>query len=235
MAAGIQVYNQSGFVQIDEQFKNYHLIRSGQFTASAAATNADLWWSTFYQDTWRYCTPFAMIALVAPAPGLVASVGSMRSGVKMPNFLFYGGGPITFQFYIFDLIPPAPSGAGLQVYAPDASLVYDAASLQMRVLAQLRGIAQWPYGQQYAKAFYTQPEGKPIAWVCTSGGYQYDDDGDDVEVYATYTYISGTSLIGWTNYSLGGGAGIPGLYGNAEQQGLIIDTTYLPANYARYS
>lgn len=226
MPTGFQAFNDGGNLQIDADYRNMLLIKSGQFTANNTTAAADAWYNQNI-TTWQNTTEFAMLAVRAVFPNkLVLTAGAWRNGMKIPNFFYpQGGESFTFQYYIYDLVAPNPAHTyGMQVFNPSGQLVYSALDFPLKIIDSI------------AVGAYTAPHTN-VALMCCGGGYLVDDDGFDVETYFTRTWWSGASLgsetVHYTNPGAGGSTN-GGLWGLDTQYAIVCDVTNVPLNYSRY-
>lgn len=229
MTAGITVYNDTtGTIQIDETYRNMLLIRSGQFTASGAATAQDLWYTTFL-STWKRTTPFAMMAVRCEYPNMVTlGPGSYRDGLKICNFNYPQNGSALIQFYIYDLVGPALSDRlGMQIFDGGANLCYSAYDYPLRIVANTE-LGYNPSGLVYMGSHMG------LAYAATGGGYYVDIDGIDIEETWMRTWWNGLGLyassVKYTNDLPGPELG---QFGLAEQRGIIVDVRNVPLTYER--
>lgn len=223
MEAGISVLNDKNTVQIDGNYRNMLLIASGQFTASQANTNADLWFNSLL-PVWSRATSAVMLVVRHPGPwGMALSIGSTRNGVKVCNFNFKRHTSVTFQYYIYDLVAPSPSATfGMEVFDATGKLSYSSADYPLRVVAKTNGT-------NYVGAH------EELAYGCTGGGYFVSVDWTDVEEDIAYSYWSGNTLVFRYDHVVNeypGGA-TEGNWGNNNQHGVIVDTRNVPKNFRR--
>ncbi|WCO82118.1 hypothetical protein vBPpSSYP_136 [Pseudomonas phage vB_PpS_SYP] len=224
MPTGFQAFNDGGNLQIDADYRNMLLIKSGQFTASNSQTSADAWYISM-MNTWNNTTPFAMIAVKALYPNkLVLTPGSWKGGKKIPNFFFPQNGTSTFQYYIYDLVPPNPAHTyGMQIFKENGELVYSALDYPLKIIDSINTDG----------GAYTAPIDN-TALMCIGGGYFVDDDGVDVESTFTRTWWEGRSVkVEVVHYTNPGGSG-GGFWGQSTQWLMVCDVTNVPLNYSRY-
>lgn len=229
MTAGITVYNTNNIVQIDETYRNMVLIKSGQYTANDANTNADLWYLNLLTDVWMKTTPHAVLFIKAPSPGITLGPGSYRDGHKVCNFFYPQAQSVTFQYYIYDLVGPALSDrVGLQIFDASSNLVYSAYDYPLRILSMFRHELD-PISPTL---IYTAPHAN-IALASAAGGYRYDDDGVDVQSFFKRTYISGANVYAHTVEYANPSTTAVGFYGDTATTLMVLDTTSVPINYTR--
>lgn len=228
MPAGITVFNTNNIVQLDETYRNLLLVASGQFTASQANADADLWWTQF-QSVWQRLTPQAIMAVrTTTAPGLNLNIGSYRGGLKVCNFSFRRDYPaIPFQFYIYDNVPPNGSSMGMQVFNASGQLIYDAMDYPLKVIAavdtELIGLSTTLYAG-------SNPN---LAYASSGGGFNFSSDGTTTDEQRAYTYWSGnTLLVQFLTNSRAAGTDL-GTHGRPDQSGIIVDIANVPTTYLR--
>lgn len=228
MPAGITVFNTNNIVQVDETYRNLLLVASGQFTASTANANADLWWTQF-QSIWQKLTPQAIMAVrTTTYPGLNLNIGSYRGGLKVCNFSFRRDmADIPFQFYIYDNVPPNSNNFGMQVFNASGQLIYDALDYPLKVIAavdtELIGLSPTLYAGSNAN----------LAYASSGGGFNFSSDGTTTDEQRAYTYWSGNNLtVNFLQNSRDAGSD-NGTHGRPDQSGVIIDISNVPTTYTR--
>lgn len=128
MAAGLQVFNDSGFIQIDANYLNMELKQKGSFSLPGTGTGAQKRVDIQYTgeapiiaiNCTDYCFPFV----------------SGKTG-NATTFSIYNASAnnVTGEFYIFDNSDNNNlSNSGFQVFNEQGRLVFDAGKLYMRVL-----------------------------------------------------------------------------------------------------
>lgn len=226
MTAGIQIFNSSNIVQVDENYRNFLLVASGQFTASIANINSNAWWLQF-QYIWTKLTSQAIMAVrTTTYPGLNLNIGSYRDGLKVCNFSFRTDQPpIPFQFYIYDNVPANNSNLGMQVFNASGQLVYDAQDYPLKVVTAI--------DSEFGGLTYNGAHAN-LAYASSGGGYWFDCDGSDTEEVRCYTHWSGNTLVPNFLENIRDAGGDPlGQYGRADQSGIIVDVTNVPTTFTR--
>jgi len=230
MPVGFEAINTSNVVQIDENYRNMVLLKSGQFTANDTTTAQDLWWIN-NQDVWTKTTANAIIAIRCPYPGVVMGPGSYRSGLKVCNFLYPTGDSVTIQYYIFDLVPPTNSDhVGMQIFDASGNLIYSAYDYPLRVIGYENTEFPTFPGNDYTYAL----SNGDFAVVGLGGGYTLDIDGIDAETSLVRTYSRGNLFYSYPVQYVNDAPGEA-----AEQIGteypayLFVDTSNVPLNYLR--
>lgn len=127
MPAGITVYNDSGTIQIDENYQNLFVVASGTGGTIPAASNY---------------TSAAMVAVAYTSAARYTFGSSVAAGVK---------------WWVFDTLPvtAANPGYGLQVWTADGKLAFDTAWKPMRFVAAVGPVSgtptfNYPSGREYA-------------------------------------------------------------------------------------
>lgn len=150
MAAGIQIYNSHGTLQVDENYRNMFLAGSGVgATASVSGTT------------------YPLMAIRSTVPA--TTYGSSHNGVA--NYtMITGPDPATtapVQWWLWDLKSSAPaSSAGFQVFNPQGQLVFDSGQKPMRIVdvRSFQNSSEWngltlsyPAGRTYATVISRPP------------------------------------------------------------------------------
>lgn len=143
MPAGLQVFNDSGIIQIDGTYSNLQLVARGSATTSMQT----LAYNTQPNGTFQYDTPYVQINFTGTTPVFAVSGGSTvcvistavsgnswTIGIVTPN------GPTSFEWFVFDKATPSGTNVGLQVFNESGQLVFDAGQKYIRVLGSVLGV-----------------------------------------------------------------------------------------------
>lgn len=123
MPAGFQVIGSHGFVQIDENFVNFVFKQKG-----SVAVNS-------YPGTPGTITVTANYPMLCiRSSGYVAIRKAAVSG-NTYTYTLYGSGAETISWYLFDVVPPVASAAGITVYKADGTVAFSSDYSPMRVVA----------------------------------------------------------------------------------------------------
>ena len=226
MPAGFQVFNDYNVIQIDADYRNYHLVRAGQFnTGSGDFANINM----------AGLTQNAIWALIPQSyPGMSPHTGGFWNGQKWFQYWFANTiSAVNVQYYIFDLVNPiGGTRSGLEVYDAAGRLVFDSSGMSMRVAGTF-----WSASGGNDNVINI-PSGKNYALTPLQGGRWEQDDGvgGDFEARSSYFYKEGQKFKFWQYYvtdPIGGGPDSPYDWGMTEMYGLIVDVTGMPANYSR--
>lgn len=132
MPAGIEVYNDSGFFQIDSTYTNFRLTSTQTFSFPGAAGAPPELFAGIVTTAISGNTP-----LVAIRSSVLCSVAMIRT-ITPTTFLVKvtasDAGPGSFTMYVFDQSPPTPGNCGLQVWDGGGKQVYDSNDKSLRVL-----------------------------------------------------------------------------------------------------
>jgi hypothetical protein len=159
MAAGLQIFNDSGFVQIDANYLNMELKQRGNFSLPGNGTGAqkriDIQFAgespIIAINCSDYCFPFV----------------SGRNG-NTTTFSIYNSSAnnVSGEFYIFDNSNNnSLSDSGFQVFNEQGRLVFDAGKLYMRVLDNFSVESSGRLDKNYP--------GKKFALAMTDYGWTY--------------------------------------------------------------
>ena len=121
MPVGLQSIGDHGAVQIDQDYRNYHLSQVKEVWVGSGSATVDFG------------------GLVAPLIGIYDSGDGacFRTITRTGDyglFRVFRKSPGTVKIVVFDLIPPTNTGCGLQVFDGSGSLVFDSGAKYMRVL-----------------------------------------------------------------------------------------------------
>lgn len=123
MSYGLQVFNDSGTVQIDENYRNLVCTQSISFTSAG-----DHWWNLTGLTS-------PVLVLYSSDPNGIVLQESNNPSAGAFNYRINGVG----EAYIFDVCPPAGAhGAGLQVFNASGQLVFDSSYSQLVICDQLQ-------------------------------------------------------------------------------------------------
>jgi hypothetical protein len=129
--AGIQVWNQNDFLQIDQNYKNYLMYETRAISCNTQVSNA------CYADV---DLPYGVDAFIGYVDSDFAchSVLSV-SGSTVRYRFFKIGGPGTINIVVFRVSPPSGSTYGMQVFNAAGELVFDALMPYMRIVDFIQG------------------------------------------------------------------------------------------------
>lgn len=130
MPAGVEIFNDGGFYQIDSTYKNYRLTGILNVTLPGAAQSPpEVFPGVAVTQT------LGINPVLAIRSTVLTSIAMVRTGtinffqIRLASF-----DPGTAEVYVFDQTPPSASSSGLQVYDSVGNLVYDANDKSLRVL-----------------------------------------------------------------------------------------------------
>jgi hypothetical protein len=156
MPAGLQIFNDSGTVQIDELWRNYGFkqVQTQSVTADSDGTIVDV-------------TAVGTDILIAPRPTtlLVAPMQSYLSGSTWTyRFMFrsyFVGETITetVSFYVFDMLDGTYSNVGLEVFNASGQRTFhsDGAMMKCRAINDCKTTFTGDSGHIYAPIFTRAP------------------------------------------------------------------------------
>lgn len=169
MPTGLQVFNDSGVLQIDGAYNNLSFLRKGSSSVTEADPLPNL-------DATNCKIPFS------PEDGEIVAVSWSETG----NFIKYWTSPTemgfkmnppqgTLSYWVFGRTTYEGSD-GLQVFSESGDLVFDSHRKPFRVADFIIGndIRTYPSGRDYAIVFATQTFGKNLEKRLEPGGF-YED------------------------------------------------------------
>ena len=143
MPAGLQVFNDSGIVQIDGTYSNLQLTAKG--TASTSMQN--LSYFTQANGTFRYNTPYTTVSFTGNTPvfavsgdSTVSVVSTSVSGSVWTVGIITPNGPASFEWYVFDEASSSGGNYGLQVFNDSGVLVFDSSNKYFRQIGYVFGV-----------------------------------------------------------------------------------------------
>ncbi|MCP1652731.1 hypothetical protein [Pseudomonas nitroreducens] len=130
MPAGLQIINDAGTVQIDDNYANFLLRGKGAVTTTGPNT-AQAWYVAV--GTIQVYGSNPQIFFEAN-DAFVCPVSRTISG-SLHTFTIYTDVATTLNYYVFDNdIPAAPGNCGLQVFNGAGTLMYDSGNKPMRII-----------------------------------------------------------------------------------------------------
>lgn len=138
MPAGLQVFNNSGIVQIDQDWLNFALVEKGSVGLNSALGGG--WGSAYYGEFTRAGLINPVVAFRANSDQRVSILNTLVSGSNR-TFRFVGRGGETVTWYLFDSVDVSgiSSGAGFEVYRGDGVRAFHSDVPPMRVVGQMDG------------------------------------------------------------------------------------------------
>ena len=150
MTAGLQVYSDSGLIQIDDRYSNLAL--RTKFTTTTSSVSGTL-------DTLNYATVdvSATYPIVAVnTAGRIALLGAYSIGTNLWRLQFVSSsGNTTFTAYVFDYPVSPGNNFGLQVFRDDGVLAFDSNIKYAKVAAIVNRPAGQPSQVNNAGAAWT--------------------------------------------------------------------------------
>lgn len=148
MPVGLEVYSETGVLQLGLDTMPFNLVASGTFTISYVAIGANPYFTTIVVPS----------SLTAPMIALVKNDNTacwlLRGYTSGSDTLYVVAGTSTGagSYYIFDYMPTVtPSNYGLQVYSASSTLLYSSPdSVPMRIVGFGTSITGLPSGRTYA-------------------------------------------------------------------------------------
>lgn len=180
MSFGLEVRNDAGRVQIDEEYRNLLLVAQG--TAAAAYAGG------FTFPAQSSCTPLVCVRPVTDG----TYIGFMN--VSSTSATYFSDGP--FDWAVYGLDSPVyldGSSYGLQVFSASGSLAFDSRCEPVRIKAVASGQSVWP-DVKTASPMSSGYNNYPVVinftafglrpWMCINQ-LTYFDEGDGGTIAAT--------------------------------------------------
>lgn len=230
MAYGLKVWGDSGVLQIDDNYSNYHLVRKGTITISQTSNN--------------YGT--GIVSIVGTAPliawtggGFASIIQTARNGNTWTfNLCAYCPSPIILTYFIFDQIQGIPPSGqfGLRVFKPDGSIAFDSNYAYARISTIIDSLDNQDNAQKtfsydpsrvYAVMNLSHPQSSRL--LAAPG---IPSDPRPRNYFSVYNCV-GQGLQGsvklwqWNHYNyqtIGGTGGGPGIY-NQYGSFIVLDVT----------
>jgi len=131
MAYGLRVFGDAGNVQLDETYRNFHLIGKGTASTNTSSTQGD---SSTGTVTVTGCT-IPILAVRCSTHGVTYNVQSVSGSTWTFRVFASGAGFATFEWFCFDMVSQPPSGKwGLRVFNSAGQVTFDSNFKPMRVV-----------------------------------------------------------------------------------------------------
>jgi hypothetical protein len=214
MPAGIQIFNDSGVLQIDETYINYVLISKGTATTNQSSPNYS--WSSrpvYYVEITATGRTAPMIALKASQGAEVFVVnGSVSSGTWKWRIVG-GANNVSFDYYIFDVAPVSTDTFGVAIYNAAGDPVFHSSQKPLRVggVFESEGTIL-PYGTSFNQSDFGAGRTWAGVQLASGNGENEIEEGDDTR-YAwwegVFTHANGLGVGGiYTRLVSGSGDGV---------------------------
>lgn len=230
MPAGVQIMNQQGVVQVDSSYRNYLLLKSGQFSLGTYPDPTAV--TRWIAEQPPVQTAHSLLLVQAPGWGIRPTTGSYVGGRKLCNFGFLKNSPPSFQYYIFDLVPPNSADKfGLQVFDKSGQIIYNALDYPLKIVKVARTLRVFNVPQ----VVYTSPYVE-VAYGSLSGGKFTSVDADGSEINLTFLSTDGNKVMSrWFDDNNGDTAGIgfDGNFGDDIMTVAVADVRGIPLNWSR--
>lgn len=223
MPAGLLVINDTGSVQLDENFYTFALVAQGVETTIAKTTQGGN--SKLFISLAGMTNPIIAIQPVDKTGLMYANAGGAE---------FVTDSPVgtDIPYWVFDSeLPVETEDAGMQVFNATGDLVYTSSQKQLRVHSLVGGVGvvALPAGREYALAYQTS-----FGHRTWAQGTHPSDEVDDwwEESYVISAVFSDVDEItfdeiehSWSGPFEHGDPGIPGTDLNFPGQIMVIDVT----------
>jgi hypothetical protein len=209
MAAGLQIRNDSGVLQVDGVNQHMVLLRSGTLTTSALNSGRVDIASSMAQVAQN---PGEILAIQAGGNGF--SIAGRYGGVTTVYFQGIGAGG-SVPYWVFGPYTPSGINCGMLIRDGNGNPIWDTGRLPMRVLGNVGGLGTYTVGQSgksYALAAITQygrlersAQGNP---------------GSTGDAFVTQTFTSGYGAISGQTVTITNSVTIGGAYGPIKAQSI---------------
>lgn len=230
MPSGFQSITDSGIVQIDETYRNLHLVASASGYIGTPGIDQ-------FHNRFAACSQFAIAAWnFYGGTGGMVFVGSNAGSRSTAVLAEYGSTNVLAQWYIFDFIAPKTlSNVGMEVFNENGEMVFSSTDYPMRIIDRFEKTGFIGGSVPADETIYTNNTGRQIAFLPYRSNYYYDYDSIDLEVNDFFLRVEGNRLIANSMYSLQEFPSISAHFRTpiAAFMALVVDVTGLPANYSR--
>ena len=131
MPVGLQVKNDDGYLQIDENYRNFTVKTSGTGTTGVTSIGGT---NPIYvsQITATTCT-FPMISIRSTS-SYVSVIGTEVNGSTYTFSVASNSSSTSFNYWIFDVATPPVDTFGLEIYNSNGDLVFHSSNKAMRIV-----------------------------------------------------------------------------------------------------
>lgn len=235
MTAGLQVWGDHGFLQIDETNRGMVLVMHGDVATTANQTGG-----TSYTYTGVAGRP-PIVAVRSTGPPVAAYALAGSGNTWTIGFHVGGSGagrpgtisPGQAHFYVYDWPDNIPAtNYGFQIYNSQGQLCFDAARPYMRIVG-INGVFQWAMGSSGTLQSTIEPTGKKYAvwcndWAIVARASAYGGGGGGmttIDMFCGGTNISANNLFaGECWYSSSGGTGTGTVF-QCNGRYMLLDVT----------
>lgn len=193
MPAGLQIFNTSGTILIDEHYHNLCVVKKATHTLTGTPLV-----TTFYTGTQVQNSVDTGLTLTNRAIVAVRCSSVVHAYVSGNNVVFVGAPGAVITYYVFDKPPASTATYGLVVYTATGEVAFDATRQYARVsgvrsgstVAAWAGAVSYPAGRTYAVAFLRAA--RQYSTQCIQVG---DPQFPEYDCYRSIKY-SGASISG---------------------------------------
>lgn len=147
MPAGFQVWGDHGFLQIDQDYRNYALVAKGTNAVHGPPTITD---------------PVAPVLVLYSTAGGVVPVGITISGTTWGWNVVSSPAGVDYEWYIYDVPPPSTATFGLVIYNAAGEVAFDATRKYMRVIADNAAVGATDSSNG---SVFTEPAGRKYGYA----------------------------------------------------------------------
>lgn len=199
MPAGFQSFLDNGLIQIDGDYDQYNLVKSGYLTNASFTGNVG--------GSGMFANPFAQI--VAPYEDAIIAIRSTTAASRVAVWRTNGPSQInihkwwnlttgTIEYYVFTRYRPAGSNFGFQTFNAAGQLTFDANWPLMKIV-DVVSIAPGQYptvGADSFKAYnFSNPTNAKIAACLAVPAIGCISGGGANQLLSTCAWMSGTSTV----------------------------------------
>lgn len=230
MPAGFQCLNDSGVFQVDDAYRNLHLVASGSGNLGNANMSA-------FTGALASCSSNAMVAWVlGGAFGGFPLMGEYVGGVRKTVVMRTEAEQAPAQWYIFDLVNPVSSqNFGVEIFTANGTLSFSSSGYQARILDFIPPVQLPSNSVETDFLIYENRTGREVAYMPVTSNFYYDFDNQNVEIADAYIRMEGTRVIANTMYWMmdNPALGITVRTAPLTFSALVVDVTTLPKTYNR--
>lgn len=182
MTAGLQVWNDSSYLQVDGYNQHMVLLRKGQVTTTALTNGRT-------DMPCSMCTIAVNPGEILAIPDATFNVAGKYQGSWQIHTL--NGPGTTFDFFIFGPYQPSGINVGLEIYDESQRLIYDSGRLPMRVLGNVAGLGDFTVGVP-GRRYALYPNMLSCHLTRTSQGYT---PGSNLQALLIANFTSGFGRV----------------------------------------
>ncbi len=237
MPTGLKIYNDSGIKQIDENFKNFVLVKAGSVTCSTSQSSGGV--TKYYASISLTNAVNPLIALKCSDSYGICPYFASISGTTWTFIIFTRNSGVTVNYWIFDEIASVTETAGLTIFKADGSVAYHSSKYPLRIVG---GLGAYTSGRSYAviqndPGFFNINTDNGI--VPTREKIPGDPPWEEERYYQYHAYlrtsvvsdnVTSTNTFTWENYETQGYDFHQYPFDYNNTQFLTVDVTNFPTS-----